>query len=149
MTRIIANILRLSMLLCFSAISVNSFARCEDAVRTFYVSYMRNVAVCDNAANLALKQAHMSPELIAKVDGYTQQYDADAIIHAQDVNDYAIESLTVIPMSDDGYMVKYKWSPDATYTMISLRACEIDGWMHILDIFPVGTDNHGNSYIKK
>lgn len=92
----------------------------------------------------------MSPELIEKIQGYTMQYDADAVIHSQDVCEYCIESLIIVPLGkDDGYLVKYKWSPESNYAFIPVRAVENDGKLTILDVFPVGTDSQGKSYIKR
>lgn len=101
-------------------------------------------------ANVALMKNHMSPELIAKLAGYTSQYDADAVIHAQDVSKYGMESLTVLPLGkDDGYMVKYKWAPQSGYTFILVRATDVDDKLTFLDIYPQGTDAEGKSYIKR
>ncbi len=88
--------------------------------------------------------------MIAKVAEYTAQYDADAMIHAQDVSKYGMESLVVEPLgSEDGYMVKYKWLPESDYTWIVVQVVDIDGKLQFKDIFPVGTDAEGRSYIKR
>ena len=79
----------------------------------------------NDSSNVELMKNHMSPELITKVAEYTAQYDADAMIHAQDVSKYGMESLVVEPLgSEDGYMVKYKWSPESDYTWIVVQAVE-------------------------
>lgn len=65
----------------------------------------------------------MSPELTAKVAEYSEQYDADAMIHAQDVSNYGIQSLIVQPLGSE------------------------DGHLHFKNIFPVGTDPEAKSYI--
>lgn len=105
---------------------------------------MKN-AESDENANVELLKSHMSPELIAKLAEYTKQYDADAVIHAQDVSKYGIESLIVLPMGkDDMYLVKYKWSPGSNYTSIPVRATDTDGKFTILDISPEDTDAEGN-----
>lgn len=127
----------------------NTYAQCETQIKEFYVTYMQNLE-SDEAANVDLMRNHMSPELIAKVADYTAQYDADAIIHAQDVSRYGMESLVVQPIgSEDGYMVKYKWSPESEYTWIVVQAVDIDGKLQFRDIFPVGTEAEGKSYIKR
>lgn len=122
---------------------------CEEKIKDFYVTYMQNFET-NEEANVALMQEHMSPELIAKLAEYTAQYDADAVIHAQDVSKYGMESLIVLPLGkEDGYLVKYKWSPESEYTFFPVKAVLIDGKLQFLDIFPVGTDADGNSYIKR
>lgn len=126
-----------------------SYGQCEEKIRDFYVTYMQNVEQ-NEGANVELMKNHMSSELIAKLKDYTIQYDADAVIHAQDVSKYGVESLTVIHIegSDDGYMVKYKWSPESNYTFILVRANVIDDKLRFLDVFPQGTDTEGKSCIK-
>lgn len=110
---------------------------------------MQNAEKNDNS-NVELMKDHMSPELIAKVAEYTAQNDADAIIHAQDVSNYGMESLVVESLgSEDGYIVKYKWSPESNYTWIVVQAVDIDGKLQFKDIFPVGTEVEGKSYIKR
>lgn len=92
----------------------------------------------------------MSQELIARLANYTAQYDADAVIHAQDVSKYGMESLIVLPLGkDDGYLVKYKWSPESDYTFIPVKAIVVNDKLTFLDIYPVGTDAEGKSYIKR
>lgn len=105
----------------------------------------------NDSANVELMEKHMSPELIAKLMDYTAQYDADAVIHAQDVSNYSLESLIVIPIegTDDGYMVKYKWAPDSNYVIIVLRANITNDKLNILDISSIGTSVDGKSYIKR
>ena len=144
------NLLRFLLVAVISVNALISFGQCEEKIRDFYVSYMKNMGNKGNA-NEALMKNHMSPELIAKIASYTAQYDADAVIHAQDVSAYGMESLYVIPLdgTDDGYMVKYKWSPESNETFIVVRATVDDGKLKILDIFPIGTEVDGKSYIKK
>ncbi len=126
-----------------------SYGQCEEKIKEFYVTYMQNLEK-DEDANVKLMKNHMSPELIKKLAGYTTKYDADAVIHAQDVSKYGMESLVVEPLgSEDGYMVKYKWSPESDYTWIVVQAVDIDGKLQFKDIFPVGPDAEGKSYIKR
>lgn len=132
-------ILTVVMALC----SVCVYGQCEAKIKDFYVAYMQN-AENNEEANVELLKAHMSPELISKLADYTQQFDADAVIHAQDVCKYGIESLTVLPMGQkDWYAVKYKWSPDSDYTIIPVKAtCRDDKFM-ILDISPESSTKPG------
>lgn len=149
MKKVFETAIRNFMIACFSTVSLNAFCQCEEALKDFYVTYMNNVANCDDTGNEKLKEAHMSPELIARISEYTIRYGADAVIHSQDVCRYAIESLTVLPMQDNGYLVKYKWNADAEPTFFPVHAVCDEGKLRILDIFPVGTDSKGESYIKK
>lgn len=142
-------IFRLLVVAVFAFFSADAFGQCEALIKDFYVAYMQNAEKCDSS-NIELMKNHMSPELIAKVAEYTAKYDADAMIHAQDVSKYGMESLEVLPLgSEDGYMVKYKWSPESEYTWIVVQAVDIDGKLQFMDIFPVGTEAEGKSYIKR
>lgn len=142
-------ITRMLLVAMLSLCTSYSYAQCEAKLKDFYVAYMQNAEKMDDS-NAKLLEAHMSPELIAKVAEYSEQYGADAIIHAQDVCQYGIQSLKVIPLdNEDGYLVKYKWSPESDETFIPVRAIEVDGKLKIIDIFPVGTDADGKSYIKR
>ncbi len=145
-----ANIIfRLLGVAVFAFFSANAFGQCEDLIKDFYIAYMQNAEKNDNS-NVELMKDHMSPELIAKVAEYTAQNDADAIIHVQDVSNYGMESLVVESLgSEDGYIVKYKWSPESNYTWIVVQAVDIDGKLQFKDIFPVGTEVEGKSYIKR
>ncbi len=67
-----------------------SYGQCEEKIKEFYVTYMQNLEK-DEDANVKLMKNHMSPELIKKLAGYTTKYDADAVIHAQDVSKYGME----------------------------------------------------------
>lgn len=87
-------------------------------------------------ANAELLKAHMSPEVISKIKEYTLQYDADAVIHAQDVCEYCSKSLEVVPQGNGWYLVRYKWSPQSDYTIIPVRATDADGKLMILEISP-------------
>lgn len=130
---------RLLSAVIFSLCSLCSHGQCETEIRDFYVTYMHN-AESDPDANVALMSAHMSPELIARLDEYTRQYDADAVIHAQDVCSYAVSSLLVLPLeTHDWYMVKYRWSPESRQTCIPVKAICSSGRLTILDIDPICT----------
>lgn len=143
------NILKTLIVTILSIGAMNSYGQCEEKIREFYVTYMHN-SERNESANVELMKNHMSPELIDKLAEYTAEYDADAVIHAQDVSKYGIESLIVLPLGkDDGYLVKYKWDTESKYTFIPVRAIVTDGKLLFLDIFPVGTDAEGKSYIKR
>lgn len=136
------------MAVIFALCGLYSFAQCDAKVRDFYVAYMQNMEKNEDA-NAELMKEHMSPELMAQLAEYTQQYGADAVIHAQDVCEHCIQSLIVLNMGkEDWYLVKYKWSPESEYTFFPVQAIDIDGQFIILDISPLGTDADGNSYIK-
>ena len=142
-------VFRLLVVAVFAFFSAEAFGQCEALIKDFYIAYMQN-AEKNDSSNVELMKKHMSPELIAKVAEYTAQYDADAMIHAQDVSKYGMESLVVEPLgSEDGYMVKYKWSPESDFTWIVVQAVDIDGKLQFKNIFPVGPDAEGKSYIKR
>ncbi len=135
---------RLLLVTVFSLFSLCSYGQCEAKIKAFYVAYMQN-AENNEADNVKLLKAHMSPELIAKLKELTQKYDADAIIHAQDVCAYGVRSLIVIPQTEDWYLVKYKWSPEDDYTCIPVRATDKNGKLAILDILPTDSVPVGES----
>ncbi len=133
-------LLKMLLVSVLSMSALFSYGQCKEKIKDFYVAYMQNVEN-NEGANVELMKNHMSPELIAKLADYTTQYDADAVIHAQDVSQYGIRSLTVLPLeSDDTYMVKYKWSPDSDDTFIVVKAVVTNEKLSFLDIFPIGTD---------
>lgn len=144
------NLLKILLVSVFLMNALFSYGQSEEKIRDFYVSYMQNTEN-NEGANVELMKNHMSPELIAKLADYASQYDADAVIHAQDVSKYGMESLVVIPIegTGDGYLVKYKWAPESNYTFIPVRAIVTDDKLTFLDIFPQGTDGEGKSYIKR
>lgn len=123
----------------FSLCTFYSYGQCEAKIKEFYVQYMRN-AENNEESNFELLKAHVLPELIEKLNGYTQKYDVDAVIHAQDVCQYGIKSLKVRPLKDDRYLVKYKWSPETEAIKIPVRAVETDGKLLILDISPIESE---------
>lgn len=143
------NLLKTLLGAVFSMSVLCTYGQCEKKIKDFYVTYMQN-SEKDERANIALMKNHMSQELIARLANYTAQYDADAVIHAQDVSKYGMESLIVLPLGkDDGYLVKYKWSPESDYTFIPVKAIVVNDKLTFLDIYPVGTDAEGKSYIKR
>ncbi len=121
--------------IAFSLCALYSHGQCETEVKEFYIAYMQN-SETDPEANDALKKASMSPGLIAQLERRSQEVGTDAVIHAQDVCQYGIRSLTVDHTKDDWYSVKYKWSPDSEYIIIPVKADVIDGRFTILDILP-------------
>lgn len=124
----------------FSLCTFYSYGQCEAKIKEFYVQYMRN-AENNEESNVELLKAHASPELIEKLNVYTQKYDVDAVIHAQDVCQYGIKSLIVCPIRDDWYLVKYKWSPETDPIKIPVRAVVTDGKLLILDISPIESES--------
>lgn len=103
----------------------------------------------DNRAD-SLRNAYMTPELIAKTKDYVIKTDADPIIRAQDVCRFGIQSLNVTALGDGWYMVRYKWDRNSDYIEIPLKTCDSDGHMKITYITPewMGTQ-HGNHLLNK
>lgn len=125
-----------------SMFAFQGHGQCEMSIEDFYIAYMNNLEN-DETSNVKLLQSHMSPELIAKLKSSAQQLDADAVIHAQDVCKHCIQSLTVVPLKENWYMVKYKWDPQSDYTCIPVKATETDGRLIILDISAADTIDLG------
>ncbi len=133
------NLVKSFLVVVFSMSFLSSYGQCEEKIKDFYITYMQN-SEKNEGANVELMKKHMSPELIAKLANYTKQYDADAVIHAQDVSKYGMESLIVVPSGkDNGYLVKYKWTPESNYTSIPVRAIITNGKLTFLDISPIDT----------
>lgn len=134
------NLVKSFLVVVFSMSVLSSYGQCEEKIKDFYITYMHN-SEKNEGANVELMKNHMSPELIAKLADYTKQYDADAVIHAQDISKYGIESLIVLPLGKDNrYLVKYKWAPESNYTSIPVRAILINSKLTFLDISPIDTD---------
>lgn len=133
------NLVKSFLVVVFSMSFLSSYGQCEEKIKDFYISYMQN-SEKNEGANVELMKKHMSPKLIAKLANYTKQYDADAVIHAQDVSKYGMESLIVVPSGkDNGYLVKYKWASESNYTSIPVRAIITNGKLTFLDISPIDT----------
>lgn len=124
---------RFLMAACLSLTSLYSIASCENAIKDFYMTYMRN-AQNNPDANTALMQSYMTQELIDKMTLLTAQRDADAVIDAQDVSAYGIQSITVQPIKDNWYTVRYLFTPDSRETLIQVQARDCDTHFIITDI---------------
>lgn len=101
---------------------------------------MQNSEKMDDEANVSLKQVYMTPTLIDKIAKETEQSDADAVLMAQDVSQYGMNSLTVESLKEEWYSVKYKFSAGSKVTTIYIKACDCDGDFKIVDIAWIGTD---------
>ncbi|MDE6803797.1 MAG: hypothetical protein K2J29_04105 [Muribaculaceae bacterium] len=100
--------------------------------------------------NEALCEAHITSELRVQLGNYIAATDVDPVLRAQDVCDYGIESLSVTDLSDDWYMVRYKWDSNSEYIEIPLKASEYDGTMKISYITPLWLGNrYGDILLRK
>mgnify|MGYP001026137473 FL=1 len=126
---------RFISVLILSIFCLSSFATCEQQIREFYVAYMRNLEH-NPAQNDSLCNACMTPALILQLREETRRSGADAIIRAQDVCEYGIRSLSVSPLTDGWYMVRYKWNRDSDYIEIPLKAANCESGLKILHITP-------------
>lgn len=114
----------------------NTYGQCESQLKDFYVRYMENVEK-DPAANECLMQKHMSADLIAKLQTYAKEQGFDGVINAQDVCSYGMQSLKVLQIGDDCYMVTYKWDEKSESTLICVKAGDAGGVLKISDIIPL------------
>jgi len=80
-----SDMLKLLLVAVLSMSALFSYGQCEEKIKDFYVTYMQN-SEKNEGANVELMKNHMSQELITKLADYTAQYDADAVIHAQDIS---------------------------------------------------------------
>lgn len=141
--------LRVTVSVFFSLFCLSSFGKCEDKVREFYVEYMQNIGR-NPELNEALCEAHITSELRVQLGNYIAATDVDPVLRAQDVCDYGIESLSVTDLSDDWYMVRYKWDSNSEYIEIPLKASEYDGTMKISYITPLWLGNrYGDILLRK
>ncbi len=90
-----------------------------NGVHEFYFVYMRNFLKGKDNSDLC--RTHMSDELISQLRERTVATGADAVIHAQDMNDDAIETLKVEPVGDDWYLVKYFWNRNKPESVTTIR----------------------------
>ncbi|MCM1033614.1 MAG: S41 family peptidase [Odoribacter sp.] len=104
-------------------------------LRDFYKAYMQALEDDDVQALEVLKQTHMSQSLIAKLDRYVLDHNADGIIFAQDISRESLRSLKVEHIDNDLYSVEYRWNTDTSPVIVHVHACVNDGVLRILDIF--------------
>lgn len=128
-------IFKLLLILALSLLPIDGYGQCESQIKDFYISYMNNVEN-DECTNELLISAHMTPELIDKLKENIDKHGFDAVINAQDVCEYAINSLRVTPL-EACYIVSYKWSEDSKPTNICVKATNSDGILKFTDIIPL------------
>lgn len=120
----------------------------QQFVADFYKQYITNVCAGmeDGEKNIALKEESLTEGLIEKLDRVVQATHADAILRAQDITDEALTSLTVEPLSEGWYMVKYT---NAEYSIaIPVRVVNREGVMKIDYIVPEwNKEQYGNDVV--
>ena len=126
-----------------------SYAGCEKMIKDFYVQYMTN-SERDWKANAALCDSVLAPAVMDKLREGIEEPDADYIIRAQDVCEFAIRSLDVVPLPEkDWYMVRYQWSAESDPIDIPLKAVIKDNRLKILYITPLRLgSSYGDALLK-
>lgn len=143
--------MRILISLCLFIVSSQlSFGSCENLIKDFYVQYMTN-SENNWDANAALCDSVLAPGVIDKLQEGIEEPDADYIIRAQDVCEFGIKSLTVLPLPEkDWYMVRYRWDADSTPIEIPLKAVVKDNQLKILYITPLGfASRYGDALLKE
>ena len=127
---------RLSIAL-FSLLSFNATysQSCSEQIKQLYAEYMKGGSIDQN----------LTDEMINKRERLINATNINPIIRAQDINDDAIETLSVRELSDDWYMVQYQWKKgdNNTTTEIPIKVKRIDGQCKITYITPIW---NGNKY---
>ena len=113
-------------------------ASCVELIKEFYTAYMNNI-LQNNRENTALCDKYFTPGLQEKVYRFTSATGANAIIRAQDMNEDAIETLSVTELDGDWYLVKYLWKKgdESTAEMIPVRASKVGDLCKIDFITPM------------
>lgn len=128
-------------LLCFSQVCS---AACPKQIEAFYSAYMHNM-LQDDSKNEALCETFLTEGLAEKLHRVGNATGSDPILRAQDMNEDAIETLTVQALGGDWYRVSYLWKKgdESTRTEIPLKAQETGGRCRITYITPIW---HGARY---
>lgn len=126
-----------------------SSGSCEKMIKDFYVQYMTN-SERDWDANAALCDSVLAPAVMDKLREGIEEPDADYIIRAQDVSQFGIRSLRVVPLPEkDWYMVRYQWSAESDPIDIPLKAVIKDDRLKILYITPLRLgSSYGDALLK-
>ena len=126
-----------------------SYAGCEKLIKDFYVQYMTN-SERDWDANADLCDSVLAPAVMDKLREGIEEPDADYIIRAQDVSQFGIRSLDVVPLPEkDWYMVRYRWSAENDPIDIPLKAVIKDDRLKILYITPLRLgSSYGDALLK-
>jgi len=113
-------------------------------VKAFYASYMKNVLYGREAENAALCERYMTRSLIRKMKRAAAATDSDNIIRAQDMNETAVETLTVRPLGGGWHSVSYLWYRDDPKSRIEIRVKTAGDPCRIVDIRPAEEPHSGN-----
>ena len=95
-----------------SAQQVVSFAD-QDAAKmlnSFYTQYVKNLLHNKDNDNAALMQRYFLPEAINQAEDMIVQSGADGILRAQDVNESMLETLQIVPLGNEWFIVSYQWN---------------------------------------
>lgn len=116
-----------------------SWAACPEQIKAFYSAYMSNLLVGDNLKNKELCEVYMTPALIQKIQRIAYATGVDAVIRSQDINEDAIQSLSVRNLEGDWYLVRYLWDKgdEKTAIEIPLKAHNIGNTCRIVYITPI------------
>ena len=125
---------------------VVSFADQEatSILNSFYTQYIKNMIEDKDNANVALMKQYFSPEAIEQAEDMIVKSDADGILRAQDVNKYMLESLQIVPLGNEWFMVSYQWNEKSdSKVQIPVKMSNETGKFLVKYIVP---DNKGTEY---
>ncbi len=106
------SIKRALLTVLFACVSIAVRADDPERVKAFYEAYMKNVLDGPVAENAKLCERYMTRSLIRKMKRASAATDFDNIIGAQDMNETAIETLTVRSLDGGWHSVSYLWYKD-------------------------------------
>lgn len=119
--------------------SLVSWAACPERIKAFYSAYMHNLSNGDDLKNKELCEVYMTQALIQKIQRITNATGVNAVIRGQDINEDAIQSLSVRNLGDDWYIVRYFWDKEdeKTATEIPLKVQNTSDTCRIVYITPI------------
>ncbi len=106
------SIKRALLTVLFACVSIAVRTDDPERVKAFYEAYMKNVLDGPVAENAKLCERYMTRSLIRKMKRASAATDFDNIIGAQDMNETAIETLTVRSLDGGWHSVSYLWYKD-------------------------------------
>lgn len=106
------SIKRALLTVLFACVSIAVRADDPERVKAFYEAYMKNVLDSRETENAELCERYMTRRLIRKMKRAAAATDFDNIIRAQDMNETAVETLTVRPLDGGWHSVSYLWYKD-------------------------------------
>lgn len=135
--------------------SISDKESCEKWVVDSYKKWMTR-----NYMDTVLPKQLFTPEMWQKLGRLNSVIDADAMLRAQDISDYGVESVTCNHLEGDWFQVSYFWNEGDLPVVIPVKIKEVDGdykfcyitpywgaWRgdSLFDVKPCGNVNQNNA----